>query len=594
MTDGLARTLRRIGQGVAGLVLGAGLVMAGFALHGSIPGLVGRSPVVWAEAVSSGGGEGGSSGGGVCTPDGTLTQVFVGCVSNGVGEFEWVNSCGSVMSTHDGTATRCDTTSTSSGTSGSGGDSTGGSSGSQTTSGGGSGSTAQTGSNSSGSSDPCPTGSNGQPLSSDPSYCENANWSCTGTAGTCINGEETTTYPAGCTPTSEVFTCGSGATACQGKSIGLYCTGCDEAMFEPTNSCTGAANGADYIGYAGGCTADCTSTTTTTTTTTTTGTPTTTSTTPPPAEPTGTPITGTTITAPTTSSSCPAGQELESVTSYTAEQQCTPTYSSEPYTYTVEVPETEYVTEEIPETETTYVTQNVTESYACTIPETETVTETVPYSCTVSRTVCYETETHRRICRTEHEPSTCYRTENVTETVEVPSTCTETVQETVPETQTIYVQETVPETVYVSEEETGYETVQTGESCQTVEVPSTTEQCEPVTITQQVTSVGVPTFDICMPNPELTSINGQKINPPTNDQWVTQGGAPPNTLLPGPGWAIDSTGLQLVTTTCVGTGANQSCQEQTSPMGSGYQEVYDPNNCPYPVVQFSPNPTVTN
>ena len=45
----------------------------------------------------------------ICTPNGTLTQKFLGCVSNGVGKFEWVNSCGSVESTHDGAASRCDT-----------------------------------------------------------------------------------------------------------------------------------------------------------------------------------------------------------------------------------------------------------------------------------------------------------------------------------------------------------------------------------------------------------------------------------------------------------------------------------------------------
>lgn len=66
-----------------------------------------------------------------CTPNGKLTQHFLGCVSNGVGQFDWVNSCGSVMSTSTGAATRCDTGSSTggagSGSRGGSGSGTGGS-----------------------------------------------------------------------------------------------------------------------------------------------------------------------------------------------------------------------------------------------------------------------------------------------------------------------------------------------------------------------------------------------------------------------------------------------------------------------------------
>lgn len=46
-----------------------------------------------------------------CTPNGTLTQHFLGCVGNGIGTFNWTNSCGSVENTSTGPATRCDTAS---------------------------------------------------------------------------------------------------------------------------------------------------------------------------------------------------------------------------------------------------------------------------------------------------------------------------------------------------------------------------------------------------------------------------------------------------------------------------------------------------
>lgn len=74
----------------------------------------------------------------------------------------------------------------------------------------------------------------------------------------------------------------------------------------------------------------------------------------------------------------------------------------------------------------------------------------------------------------------------------------------------------------------------------------------PVVTTSTQTVVGTFTFAACMPNPEETTYNGQPIQPPQNDQWVTAGNAPPNTLLPGPGWAIDVAPQTLVTTTCTG------------------------------------------
>ena len=47
-----------------------------------------------------------------CTPDGTLTLHFLGCAGNGIGKFDRTNSCGSVVSTSTGKATRCDTSGT--------------------------------------------------------------------------------------------------------------------------------------------------------------------------------------------------------------------------------------------------------------------------------------------------------------------------------------------------------------------------------------------------------------------------------------------------------------------------------------------------
>ncbi len=97
-----------------------------------------------------------------------------------------------------------------------------------------------------------------------------------------------------------------------------------------------------------------------------------------------------------------------------------------------------------------------------------------------------------------------------------------------------------------------------------------------------------------MPNPLLSTYHDRPVHPPTNDNWVTAGGATPNTLLPGPGWAINHAVLEEVTTTCVGTGVSESCTQSEKPGGVGYQEVYNPTQCPYPVVEFFPNPTVSS
>lgn len=111
------------------------------------------------------------------------------------------------------------------------------------------------------------------------------------------------------------------------------------------------------------------------------------------------------------------------------------------------------------------------------------------------------------------------------------------------------------------------------------------------TTTACVPNVTVTTHDLtttalaeCMPDPLITTYNGQTIQPPTNDQWVTQGGAIPNTLLPGPGWGIQGTTTTQVTNTCQGSGSNQTCTTTTKVLHTTYQESYDPAQCPYPVV----------
>ncbi len=467
----------------------------------------------------------------------------------------------------------------------------------------------------------CPTNSAGQLDAGDPAYCSTqSNWTCSnGQAGVCINGQETTTYPAGCPQTSKVFTCGSNTAACQGPSLFISCINSnprDNAYFEPTrvksaacgdgNASGTVRNGANYIGTAALCGSN----------------------------------TGTTTAPPTSSgssgsppASCPAGQELVAVTTYQSENQCTPTYGSQTYTYAVQVPVTSQ------QAYTAYRTETQTYTYQVQVPQTRTGTRSVQQAYTAYRTVpvttrvwintshevtgrrwvstghyaCY-VQRGIRICRWvnsgywqtysywvnsgywafrttyQQQAYTAYRTvqQTYTYTVMVTETRTGTRQVQVPYT----AYRTV--TTYQTETRTGTETVQTGESCQkTVTVPTTTNQCEPVTVTTTTQAAGPKILNRCMPYPTLKTYHGQPILPPTHDNWVTAGGAKPNTLLPGPGWAIYHTPLQRVTTTCVGTGASQSCTQSTQPAGAGYQEFYDPNHCPYPVVQVFPNPTIS-
>ncbi|MCL6562464.1 MAG: hypothetical protein K6U87_05600 [Firmicutes bacterium] len=92
---------------------------------------------------------------------------------------------------------------------------------------------------------------------------------------------------------------------------------------------------------------------------------------------------------------------------------------------------------------------------------------------------------------------------------------------------------------------------------------------EPVTVSS------APQYAACMPNPPLTTYDGQPVQPPQGDTWVVQGGAQPNTILPGPGWAID----QVVQTTELPTTPPQVLSQKTV-----YQEAYDPTDCPYPLL----------
>ena len=473
----------------------------------------------------------------------------------------------------------------------------------------------------------CPTNSSGQLKAGDPSYCGQSNWSCSnGQAGACVNGRETTTYPSGCPQTSKVFSCGSGAAACQGPSLFVSCINSntsDNACFEPTRTKSAACgdtgvsgtvrNGANYIGTATQCAKQPSGGGTTTTTGSTGG--------------------GTTTTSTTSSLSCPSGQESVPVTTYQSENQCTPTYGSQTYTYAVQVPVTSQ------QAYTAYRTETQTYTYQVRVPQTRTGTRYVRQAYTAYRTVpvttrvwintshwatsrhwvstgrryeCYWAGGHRYchwattgywatsrywVSSGYWASHTSYRQQAYTAYRTVSQTYTYTVYVTENRTGTRQVQ--VPYTAYrtvttyQTETRTGTETVQTGESCQTVTVPTTTNQCEPVTVTTTTQAAGPKILNRCMPYPTLKTYHGQPILPPTHDNWVTAGGAKPNTLLPGPGWAIYHTPLQRVTTTCVGTGASQSCTQSTQPAGVGYQEFYDPNHCPYPVVQVFPNPTVS-
>lgn len=93
----------------------------------------------------------------------------------------------------------------------------------------------------------------------------------------------------------------------------------------------------------------------------------------------------------------------------------------------------------------------------------------------------------------------------------------------------------------------------------------------------------------CMPNPVLHTYHNRPIQPPTNDNWVKSGGAQPNTLLPGPGWAIERAVQEKIQTTCTGTGASKSCTQKIIWHKHQYREVYDPDRCPYPVVVNVPS-----
>ncbi|MBX5468195.1 MAG: hypothetical protein K6U14_12000 [Firmicutes bacterium] len=92
---------------------------------------------------------------------------------------------------------------------------------------------------------------------------------------------------------------------------------------------------------------------------------------------------------------------------------------------------------------------------------------------------------------------------------------------------------------------------------------------EPVTVSS------APQYAACMPNPPLTRYDGQPIQPPQNDGWVVQGGAQPDTILPGPEWAID----RVVQTTELPTTPPQVLSQRTV-----YQKAYDPTDCPYPLL----------
>ncbi|AEJ40818.1 hypothetical protein TPY_2658 [Sulfobacillus acidophilus TPY] len=89
-----------------------------------------------------------------------------------------------------------------------------------------------------------------------PTYCHQSNWNCVGhDVGGCVNNQQEVVYPSGCSPSVQYFSCSNGT--CQGKSVFLSCTGCGTGLFEPTNSCTGGRNGANYQGPASWCTTGC-------------------------------------------------------------------------------------------------------------------------------------------------------------------------------------------------------------------------------------------------------------------------------------------------------------------------------------------------
>ena len=287
-----------------------------------------------------------------------------------------------------------------------------------------------------------------------------------------------------------------------------------------------------------------------TTTTQPTYTPSTTTYTPPP-----------TSTSPTTTSTqsaaCPAGEHQHTTTTYTTQQDCTP------------ITERELVT--------TYESVPVTEEGVRYVTEPYTVTEDVPVTSYYWDTQmnCYDNWNYLpgigwypiRACNGGWASHTTYQEQTVTQWRTVPQDYTYT--------------------AYVTRPITSWRDVATGaQSCTSVQVPHSSTTCIPnVTVTSHTITSQV--LSACMPNPALTTYRGQTIQPPTNDNWVKQGGAQPNTLLPGPGWAIEKTIKTRVTNTCKGSGSNQTCVTTETPIGTTYQEQYNATQCPYPVERFT-------
>ena len=251
---------------------------------------------------------------------------------------------------------------------------------------------------------------------------------------------------------------------------------------------------------------------------------------------------------------CPAGEQLVTQTTYATQQRCVPTYST------------------------------VWQEQAVSVPVTQTVWEAVQVPYTAYRAVPETTYVW-------NPSATCW-----TNRYWVGwgwATGTSCVGAWVPQTTWVLQAYTAYRTVYQPVTTTVYQTqwvnrpvvVQTGQSCSWQTVPQTTTSCQPtVTVTTQTQQTAV--FSACMPNPVATRYAGQPIAPPTGDQWVAASGARPDTLVPGPGWAIKAVTTTAVTTRCqlVNSAGARSCSSSSSVIGTQYQEVYDPQDCPYPVV----------
>ncbi|POB09672.1 hypothetical protein CO251_15830 [Sulfobacillus sp. hq2] len=229
------------------------------------------------------------------------------------------------------------------------------------------------------------------------------------------------------------------------------------------------------------------------------------------------------------------------------------------------------------QTQTTYTTQTV-----CT-PVTQTVSYTydisIPYTLTG--------------VRYEEEPYTVYERVPVwTEIWSPRALCINTtcyggmVDQIRYEEQAVTQWHAVPEyysyTAYRMQIETEWRQETIGDHCAPAQEAHTTTSCVPRTTITTTTQVVGPTAVACMPNPVMREDNGQPIAAPEGDTWVEAGGATPDTLLPGPGWAIDRATQYKVTTTCVdGTECTQTRVPDGPPK---YSEAYDPTFCPYPVV----------